>query len=76
MAGARGACMGGATVPVRMGCEHAQQCVVCGSKVRDDLVEHGFFGFAAGCNQIATDAPAAAERLAGDGGGELRNGSR
>jgi hypothetical protein len=30
---------------------HAQQCRSCGTRVRDDLVDHSFFGFAAGCQQ-------------------------
>lgn len=45
------ACMGGETKSVRIGTEHGQQCKICGTKVRDDMVNHGFFGFAAGCDK-------------------------
>jgi hypothetical protein len=49
---ARRACLGAVTADVRMGCEWAQECLQCGRKVRDDMVEHPFFGFAAsGCQQ-------------------------
>ena len=48
----RRACLGAATSDVRMGCEHAQECLHCGRNVRDDMVDHPFFGFAAsGCNE-------------------------
>lgn len=44
------ACKGGETEPcLLIGMEHAQKCLSCGSRVRDDLVDHKFFGFAAGC---------------------------
>jgi hypothetical protein len=46
------ACRGGETKPVRMGCEHAQECLACGTRVRNDLVHHPFFGFAAGCSEV------------------------
>lgn len=44
------ACRGGETEPCRLiDMGHAQKCLSCGSRVRDDLVDHKFFGFAAGC---------------------------
>lgn len=47
---ARRACLGAATADVRMGCEWAQECLQCGRKVSDDMVEHPVFGFtASGC---------------------------
>lgn len=36
----------------------AQKCVICGTRVRDDLVDHKFFGFAAGCPKAASSASA------------------
>jgi hypothetical protein len=49
---ARRACLGAVTADVRMGSEWAQECLHCGIKVRDDMVEHPFFGFAAsGCQE-------------------------
>ncbi|CAE6967461.1 hypothetical protein R70199_07849 [Paraburkholderia domus] len=45
------ACYGGATVSCRIGPEHAQRCRSCGTKVRDDLIDHHFFGFAASCSK-------------------------
>lgn len=41
------ACKGADTMPCEMGIESAQECLYCGTKVRDDLVEHPFFGFKA-----------------------------
>lgn len=44
------ACKGGETEPCRLiDMGRAQKCLICGSRVRDDLVDHKFFGFAAGC---------------------------
>jgi hypothetical protein len=52
--GERRACLGGSTLSVRMGSEHAQECVVCGTTVRDDMTDHPFFGFASsGCEEGA-----------------------
>jgi len=48
------ACEGGPTAACRMGAEHAQQCLACLTKVRVDMVDHPFFGFAAGCSQHST----------------------
>ena len=49
---ARRACLGATTADVRMGCEWAQECLHCGRTVRDDMVDHLFFGFAgSGCQQ-------------------------
>lgn len=46
------ACRGAETKPCRLSdMGHAQQCRSCGMRVRDDLVDHSFFGFAAGCQQ-------------------------
>lgn len=48
------ACCGADTMPCRLSdLSHAQQCRKCGTRVRDDLVEHPFFGFVAGCHQPA-----------------------
>lgn len=44
------ACKGGLTISCCIGSEHAQKCVHCHTKVRDDMVNHRFFGFAAGCS--------------------------
>lgn len=46
------ACLGGDTIPTRMGMESAHQCAACGTKVRNDLVEHPFFGFRNSCPQV------------------------
>lgn len=35
---------------------HGRQCRSCGARVRSDLVDHAFFGFAAGCSH-ANAAP-------------------
>jgi hypothetical protein len=44
------ACKGGRTEPCRLiDMGHAQKCLGCGTRVRDDLIDHKFFGFAAGC---------------------------
>lgn len=51
------ACRGAATVSCRMSTEHAQRCRHCGTKVRDDMVDHRFFGFAAGCDQAERRSP-------------------
>jgi len=60
----RRACRGAATVDARMGMEHARQCVVCHQKVRDDMVDHPFFGFASsGCD--VADGPTEALPLRG-----------
>lgn len=45
----RRACKGGATRSVRT-CEHMEECVACETRVRSDLVDHWFFGFAATCD--------------------------
>lgn len=49
MSDAQKACKGEETDSVRSGCEHMQECRHCGMRVRDDMIEHPFFGFAAGC---------------------------
>ena len=52
------ACLGGKTEPCRMSdMGHGQKCASCGTEVRDDLVNHGFFGFAAGCPKVTAHAP-------------------
>ncbi|CAJ4327832.1 Uncharacterised protein [Burkholderia pseudomallei] len=46
------ACNGAETRPCRMSdMGHGQECRSCGMRVRDDLIQHSFFGFAAGCNR-------------------------
>lgn len=51
------ACRGGGTEPCRLIDKgHAQKCLSCGTRVRDDLVDHKFFGFAAGCPKAASSA--------------------
>lgn len=45
------ACLGAPTVAYRSGCEHMERCKHCGTGVRADMVEHPFFGFAAGCQR-------------------------
>lgn len=50
MASEKRACLGAGTESCRMGVEHAQRCLFCRVKVRDDMVDHHFFGFAAGCD--------------------------
>jgi hypothetical protein len=45
------ACNGAETESCRMGIEHAQECMHCGKKVRDDVIDHPFFGFSAGCSE-------------------------
>lgn len=47
------ACQGAETISTMMGLEHAQECHYCGMKVRDDLVDHPFFGFESGCSHGA-----------------------
>ncbi len=48
------ACLGGKTQPCRLSdLGQAQACMSCGTRVRDDLVDHRFFGFAAGCSKSA-----------------------
>lgn len=48
----RKACRGAQTIDSNIGIEAAQECVHCGTKVRDDLVEHPLFGFSArGCSR-------------------------
>jgi len=47
------ACAGATTIDCRKGGEHGQRCRECGAWVRDDMVEHQFFGFAAGCDAEA-----------------------
>lgn len=47
----RPACQGGKTVDCRNGSEHGQRCRECGSWVRDDMTDHPFFGFKAGCSR-------------------------
>ena len=44
------ACRGGSTLPAMAGGEPAQECQFCGTKVRDDLVDHPFYGFEADCD--------------------------
>lgn len=51
------ACRGAATASCRMSTEHAQRCRHCGTKVRDDMVDHPFFGFVAGCDQAPPSLP-------------------
>lgn len=48
-ANARMACRGGTTKPVRSHGEHMEECRYCSTRVSFDLVDHGFFGFRAGC---------------------------
>lgn len=48
------ACEVAPTEDVRMGHEHGQKCIHCGDWVRDDLMDHFFFGFKAGCLLIST----------------------
>jgi hypothetical protein len=43
------ACNGADTDEVRESCEHMEECRYCGHRVRHDLTNHPFFGFAAGC---------------------------
>lgn len=51
------ACEGAITEPCRMsGMEHGQKCQHCGTKVRDDMVDHSFFGFAANCSHHKVQA--------------------
>jgi len=45
----RGACKGRPTISVFSGGKDMQECVVCGAAVRDDLIDHPFFGFASSC---------------------------
>lgn len=45
------ACDGAPTTAVRKGAEHGQRCAECGTWVRDDMLRHPFFGFAAGCKR-------------------------
>ena len=40
---------GAPTLACRSGPEHGQRCRECGNWVRDDMTEHWFFGFKAGC---------------------------
>ncbi len=47
----RRACQGAKTVDCRNGIEHGQRCRECGTWVRDDMTNHPFFGFKAGCQQ-------------------------
>jgi hypothetical protein len=48
------ACRGAETRACRLSdMGHAQECRSCGARVRDDLVEHSFFGFAAGCQRAS-----------------------
>jgi hypothetical protein len=44
------ACQGAATNDVRT-TEHMCECQYCGIMVREDMTEHPFFGFKAGCQQ-------------------------
>lgn len=53
------ACLGGKTKPCQFSdLGHAQACLSCGTRVRDDLVDHPFFGFSAGCPKSAGLRPA------------------
>ena len=47
----RRACQGAQTMDCRRGPEHGQRCRECGTWVRDDMTNHPFFGFKAGCQQ-------------------------
>ena len=48
------ACRGAETRACRLSdMGHAQECSSCGMRVRDDLVQHSFFGFAAGCRRAS-----------------------
>lgn len=47
----RRACQGAQTVECRNGPEHGQRCRECGTWVRDDMTDHPFFGFKAGCQR-------------------------
>lgn len=42
------ACMGAPTRSVRT-IEYMEECEFCGLRVRDDMVDNSFFGFAASC---------------------------
>ena len=46
------ACKGASTRPVRLCGEDFEECVECRTRVQWDLVEHPFFGFAAGCTRL------------------------
>jgi len=49
------ACHGAATTACRMSdMGHGQACRSCGMRVRDDLLDHPFFGFRAGCEHGAS----------------------
>lgn len=61
----RRACKGGITREAKMGCEAAQECTVCGQKVRHDLTDHPFFGFAASGCMAGEDLPAGTACLPG-----------
>lgn len=47
----RKACQGADTIENRDRCETMRECIACGMRVRDDMTEHPFFGFAAGCSE-------------------------
>jgi hypothetical protein len=36
---------------------HGQRCSACGTTVRDDLVDHAFFGFSTGCARAEQGEP-------------------
>jgi len=44
------ACHGGETIDAMIGTEHAQECQFCGTKVRNDCVDHPQFGFEENCD--------------------------
>lgn len=53
------ACLGGKTKPCRFSdLGHAQACLSCGTRIRDDLVDHPFFGFATSCPMSVAPPPA------------------
>ena len=47
----RRACQGAQTLDRRSGPENGQRCRECGTWVRDDMTDHPFFGFKAGCQR-------------------------
>lgn len=45
----KAACRGAATVSMRCGPTHMEECQACHMAVAWDLINHHFFGFKAGC---------------------------
>ena len=44
------ACKGAPSHTVRTGAGDMEECQACGTRVAQDLIEHPFFGFRAGCD--------------------------